>query len=81
MKSALPAFLDRPLRKMRSFGIRPELGAYLATMSAGNPLRRLPVRIVADASADPAEFFTHYDAFGYWMCAFVRDSSPDTAGS
>jgi hypothetical protein len=49
MKSALPAFLDRPLRKMRSFGIRPELGAYLATMSAGNPLRRLPVRIVGDA--------------------------------
>jgi hypothetical protein len=50
-------------------------------MSAGNPLRRLPVRIVADASADSTEFFTHYDAFGYWMCAFVRDSSPDRAGS
>jgi hypothetical protein len=81
MKSALPAFLDRPLGKLRSFGIGPERGAYLATMSAGNPLRRLPVRIVADASADSTEFFTHYDAFGYWMCAFVRDSSPDRAGS
>jgi SAM-dependent methyltransferase len=33
----------------------------------GNLLRGLPVRIVGDASADPTEFFTHYDAFGYWV--------------
>jgi len=52
---------------LRSFVMRPELDAYLATMSAGNPLRGLPVRIVGDASANPTESFTHYDAFGYWV--------------
>jgi hypothetical protein len=67
MKNALPAFLERLVRKLRSFVMRSELDAYLATMSADNPLRGLPVRIVGDASADPTEFFTHYDAFGYWV--------------
>jgi len=38
-------------------------------MSADSPLRGLPARIVGDASADPTEFFTHYDAFGYWVAA------------
>jgi hypothetical protein len=38
-------------------------------MSPQNPLRGLPVRIVGDASADPTEFFNHYDAFGYWVAA------------
>ena len=67
MSDVRPALADRVRRKLRSFFMRGELEAYLATMSAGNPLRGLPVRIVGDASADPTEFFTHYDAFGYWV--------------
>ncbi|MFO1111714.1 MAG: hypothetical protein U1E61_21295 [Bradyrhizobium sp.] len=66
MSGVLPAFLDRAIRKLRSVVMRPELDAYLATMSADNPLRGLPVRIVGNASADPTELFSHYDAFGYW---------------
>jgi hypothetical protein len=54
-------------RKLRSFFMRSELDAYLGSMSVNNPLRGLPARIVGDASADPTEFFTHYDAFGYWI--------------
>jgi SAM-dependent methyltransferase len=67
MSAARPALVDRVRRKLRSLFMRSELEAYLATMSADNPLRGLPVRIVGDASADPTEFFTHYDAFGYWV--------------
>lgn len=67
MSASPSALVDRLRRKLRSFFMRGELEAYLATMSADNPLRALPVRIVGDASADPTEFFTHYDAFGYWV--------------
>jgi SAM-dependent methyltransferase len=67
MSAARPALADRVRRKLRWFFMRSELDAYLATMSADNPLRGLPVRIVGDASADPTESFTHYDAFGYWI--------------
>ena len=66
MKDAPPPLLNRVSRKLRSFFMRSELDAYLGTMSADNPLRGLPARIVGDASSDPTEFFTHYDAFGYW---------------
>jgi len=69
MKDAPPPFFNRVARKLRSFFMRSELEAYLATMSADSPLRGLPARIVGDASADPTEFFTHYDAFGYWVAA------------
>lgn len=47
--------------------MRSQLDAYLGAMSVDNPLRGLPARIVGDASSDPTEFFTHYDAFGYWI--------------
>ena len=67
MKSTLPALLDRSIRKLRSFVMRSELDAYLATMSADSPLQGLPVRIIGDASADPTEMFSHYDAYGYWV--------------
>jgi hypothetical protein len=69
MKDAPPPFLNRAARKLRSFFMRSELETYLATMSADNPLRGLPARIVGDASSDPTELFTHYDAFGYWVAA------------
>lgn len=73
MSAARPALVDRVRRKLRSFFMRGELEAYLATMSANNPLRGLPVRIVGDASSDPTEFFTHYDAFGYWVAQHLAN--------
>lgn len=76
MKDAPPPLFNRARRKLRSFFMRSELDAYLATMSPDNPLKGLPVRIVGDASSDPTEFFTHYDAFGYWVAdKLARTSS------
>lgn len=67
MKDAPPPLLNRVVRKLRALSMRPRLNSYLASMSRDNPLRGLPVRIVGDASSDPTELFTHYDAFGYWI--------------
>jgi hypothetical protein len=55
--------------------MRSKLDAYLSAMSADNPLRGLPARIVGDASSDPTEFFTHYDAFGYWIAERLARSN------
>jgi hypothetical protein len=75
MKDAPGPFLNRVVRRLRSFFMRAELETYIASMSADNPLRGLPARIVGDASSDPTEFFTHYDAFGYWVAAkLARDN-------
>lgn len=54
--------------------MRSEFDAYLGAISADSPLRGLPARIVGDASSDPTEFFTHYDAFGYWAAARLARS-------
>jgi SAM-dependent methyltransferase len=35
-------------------------------MVPGHPLHGIPVRVIGDASADPTEFFDHYDAFAAW---------------
>lgn len=69
MKDAPPPLANRIARKVRSLFMRSELKGYLSSMSADNPLRGLPTKIVGDASADPTEFFDHYDAFGYWVAA------------
>jgi hypothetical protein len=69
MKDAPPPLPNRLARKLRSLFMRTRLEKYISSMSLDNPLRGLPVRIVGDASADPTEFFNHYDAFGYWVAA------------
>lgn len=69
MKDAPAPFANRIVRKARSLFMRSELRDYLCSMSADNLLRGMPTKIVGDASADPTEFFDHYDAFGYWVAA------------
>lgn len=35
-------------------------------------LHAIPARIIGDASADPTEFFDHYDAFAYWAARKIN---------
>ena len=67
MSDFLPPVINKVGRKLRGLGLRSQLQKYLASMSKSNPLHGLPFRIVGDAYADPTEFFTHYDAFAYWV--------------
>ncbi|MCG2671595.1 hypothetical protein ACFPFP_32165 [Bradyrhizobium sp. GCM10023182] len=77
MKDAPPPLANRIARKVRSLFMRSELQAYLSSISADNPLRGLPAKIVGDASADPTELFNHYDAFGFWVAArLARETRP-----
>jgi len=44
-------------------------------MEPDNPLRDIPIRVVGDASADPTEFFDHYDAFAWWAARKLQRDS------
>src|SRR3954447_10476780 len=66
MRDAPPPLLDRVSRKLRRFTLHQRLREYLAEIEPGHPLFGIRTRVVGDASADPTEFFDHYDAFAYW---------------
>jgi len=71
MRDPPPPWSERIYRKLRSATLRPRLADYLAGMTPSHPLRGIPARIVGDVSADPTEFFDHYDAFAAWAAQRV----------
>jgi len=71
VKDGPPPLYERIARKLRYFSVRKQLRGYLAEMSPDNPLRGVPTRVIGDASADPTEFFNHYDIFAYWVAAHL----------
>jgi SAM-dependent methyltransferase len=66
MRDATPPILERIHRKLRVLVIYPAFRRYMAGIGPGHPLHGLRARVVGDASADPTEFFDHYDAFSAW---------------
>ena len=66
MRDAAPPILNRIYRKLRSLSLYPSYREYLAGIGPGHPLHGIATRMVGDASADPTEFFDHYDAFACW---------------
>ena len=69
MKESSPAFFDRVYRKLRSVAIYPSYRKYVGAIKSDSPLHGIPTRLIGDASADPIEFFDHYDAFAFWATA------------
>jgi hypothetical protein len=73
MKERAPPLFDRVYRKLRSLAIYRSYRKYLAGINADNPLHGIQTRLVGDASADPTEFFDHYDAFAFWAASRLPD--------
>jgi len=66
MRDATPALPERIYRKLRALAIRPRFRQYMSGIGPAHPLHGIPARVVGDTSADPTEFFDHYDAFASW---------------
>jgi hypothetical protein len=64
-------FFDRVYRKLRRVTMYPRYRRYLAGIDRYHPLYGVPTRLVGDASADPTEFFNHYDAFAFWAASRI----------
>lgn len=66
MRDARPPLAYRVLRKLRKFTLQPMHRRYMSVIGPSHPLHGIPSRVTGDASADPTEFFDHYDAFASW---------------
>jgi SAM-dependent methyltransferase len=66
MRDAAPFILDRIYSKLRKLISYPIYKRYLSKITSSHPLHGIPTRLTADVSADPTEFFDHYDAFAHW---------------
>lgn len=66
MRDATPPLWPRVRRKLRSLALYPQFRRYVEGIGPDSPLHGLRTRIVGDASADPTEFFDHYDAYAFW---------------
>lgn len=67
MRDAPHILFYRAYKKLAGLLLYPRFRRYLSGITPGHPLYGIPARIVGDASANPTEFFDHYDAFGYWV--------------
>lgn len=61
------SLFEKVSRKLRGPLMWPRYRRYLAGIKDDHALHGLPSRLIGNASADPAEFFTHYPAFAYWV--------------
>ena len=66
MRDRPPALYARALRKLTGLRLLPTYRRYRSMIGGSHPFREMPIRFVGDASADPTEFFDHYDAFSFW---------------
>jgi len=67
MRDAPHSLFFRAYRKFCAAFLYPQFRKYLSGITSMHPLYGIPARLVGDASANPTEFFDHYDAFGYWV--------------
>jgi SAM-dependent methyltransferase len=72
MRDAAPPIIDRIARKLRVATLYPRYRRYLSGIDDEHPLHGIPTRLVGDASADPTEFFDHYDAFAFWAARKIH---------
>jgi SAM-dependent methyltransferase len=66
MRDAAPSLLTRVWLKLTRFTVYPTYRRYLAGIGEQHPLHGIQSRLTGNASADPTEFFDHYDAFAAW---------------
>jgi len=76
MRAGDPSLPQRCIRKLRSLAVRSRFRAYLSGIGDAHPLHGIPARLVGDASADPTEFFDHYDAFAFWAGERISKRNP-----
>lgn len=57
---------------VKVFKIEKKLKEFLAQIDESHPFKSYPVANVGDCSASPKEFFSHYDAYCYWMVEKLR---------
>ena len=69
MKATIIPFLRSLLRTVRSVRTRNYFNRYKQLMELNHPLRDFRMVNIGDCSDDPTEFFSHYEAFSFWLAS------------
>ena len=73
MKAAITSFLRPMYIWVRSLRTRKRFIQYRNLMEPDNPFHKFRMVNIGDCSDDPTEFFTHYEAFSFWMASKLNN--------
>jgi len=69
MKAAITSFLRPLYRRVRGMRTRNKFNKYRHLMEADHPFNNFRMVNIGDCSDDPTEFFSHYEAFSFWLAS------------
>jgi hypothetical protein len=59
--------LNKIEAKIKNLNISDKFGIYKNQMDNSHPFKEFPMEIIGDMSANPHEFFSHYDSYSFWL--------------
>jgi hypothetical protein len=65
--------LNRVDAKIKRNNLKKTFDEYKYLMSDDHPFYKFPMKLAGDASADPHEFFSHYDAYSFWLSKKIKE--------
>lgn len=60
-------------RNIKKGYINSKFELYKKKMDTHHPFKTFPMNIVGDTSANPHEFFSHYDSYSFWLAKKIKE--------
>jgi len=73
MSNFIRKLTDGVTRRIVKKRLSPILTKYILEMKPDNPFFGFSMKVGQDLSANPNEFFSHYDGFSFWTYSKIRD--------
>jgi SAM-dependent methyltransferase len=75
MNAFIPPIVHKIKGKLGKITIYKQYQRYISGIRTDHPLAGLPTRLVGNASADPKELLSHYDAYGFWTAKKIAEKA------
>jgi len=66
--------LDKVENSLKNIAVKQKFQAYKNMMGVNHPFKKLPMKVVGDMSANPYEFFNHYDSYSVWLMKKIKEN-------
>ena len=71
---AIHQFLNRIENKIKRIAVQDQFKRYKSMIVDGHIFKNLPMKVIGDMSANPHEFFSHYDAYSVWLMKKIKEN-------
>ena len=71
---AIHQFLNRVENKIKKIAVQDKFKRYKSMIVDGHIFENLPMKVTRDMSANPHEFFSHYDAYSVWLMKKIKEN-------